>query len=709
MAVMLAAALSQAIVPRAVLEPPDTDPCALFETAEAKAMPVPRRLTAEDLVEIADIGRALPDPAPSPFGISPDGGLVAFLVQRANPEVNAYCQRLLVVPSDGTGPPHEIARGGDYIRADFRLRNFPSVMAGWAKTITPRWSPDGSRIAFLRRANGTTQVWLADPRGAGQPARATELPVDVDDFAWSADGKALVVATRPGIRRQARAIAREARAGFLFDARFSPQLAGRPIPVEPLETRYSIVDLASGSARPATDDEAALIGPVPRSSGPPPGARGYAEGPDGAAAWLEPVHPERLIGPMRTVVRAADGTRRACEGDSCEGIQQLWWAADGTLFALRRTGWAQSRTALLRWDLQRKAPRQVLISDDVFIGCAPWRDELICTREGSVRPRRLVAIDMTSGRERVVYDPNPAFGSIRLGPVERLRFRNAFGAESYADLVLPPNHAPGQRHPLVVVQYISHGFLRGGTGDEVPIQLLAARGFAVLSFARPDFVPEALGARTEAELRLANRKDWIDRRRVQSSLERAIALAIASGSVDPARMGISGFSDGSSTVQWALIHSDLFKVVAIGSCCEDMYSFALAAGPAFADFVREMGYRYFEPGTEAFWTPMSLVQHVDEIDEPILIQAADSEYEGGLDVFEAFRHRGKAIELHVFEDETHYKWQPAHRLAIYQRYFEWFEFWLMHRTNCAPDKAEQYRRWTAMRDAPAARELHCSR
>ncbi|MEP2165134.1 MAG: prolyl oligopeptidase family serine peptidase, partial [Nisaea sp.] len=194
---------------------------------------------------------------------------------------------------------------------------------------------------------------------------------------------------------------------------------------------------------------------------------------------------------------------------------------------------------------------------------------------------------------------------------------------------------------------------------------------------------------------------------VQSSLEIALELAIETGAVDAGRMGMSGFSDGGSTVQWALINSDLFQVASMGSCCEDMYSYPTAAGPRFTNFVRAMGYRHFEPGTEEFWKPMSLILNVDTVDVPILIQTGDSEYEGGLDVIETYSHRGRAIELYVLENETHVKWQPAHRQAIYERSTEWFEFWLMDRINCDPARAQQYRRWSEMEGAPSPEELQC--
>jgi len=707
MSLALAAALSQSIVPRVDLPPPQEDPCAGFEEAEDLSGSGQRAFTLDDQVRMADIGRANPVGAARAFGVAPDGEHIAFVVKRANPEANGYCQRLMIATMDGSGAAVEVDRGGEFIRDDFRLRDFPAIMGGWDRPNPPRWSPNGSQIGYLKRLNGSTQVWLVDPDRTVPPRQATALPDNVDSFAWTNDGTALIVATRPGIRIQSEAIAREAAEGFLFDERFSPQFADRPIPTGQLETHYSYVSLADGEVRVASSQETRLLsGEAPE--GLPDRPRAYAENGDGVAAWLEPSEPTRLISPTRLVVAWPDGNRIVCEQMACEGIRELWWASDGaSLLALQATGWANSQTAILRWKLGEAQPRQTLLTEDALVGCMVVGGELLCGREGFGQPRRLVAIDVVTGAERLVHDPNPQLEDRTFGTVERLRFRNAFGAQSYADLVLPPDHQAGQRHPLVVVQYTSVGFLRGGTGDEVPIHPLANRGFAVLSFDRPDFSAAALGATTEEELTRANRANWIDRRRVHSSLETAISLAIDTGAVDPARMGISGFSDGGSTVQWALINSELFRVASMGSCCEDMYSYPLAAGPRFTDFVRAMGYRHFEPGSEEFWKPMSLILNVDDVDVPILIQTGDSEYEAGLDVFETYSHRGRPIELYVLEDETHIKWQPTHRQAIYRRSVEWFEFWLMQRIDCDPAKAGQYARWLAMDGAPAREDLRC--
>lgn len=704
---LLLAAAIQPIVPAPVSAPSEIDPCAGFAgpTREDRSI---RTMTVDDLVAIADIGPAIGEHNARAIGISPDGHRIAFVVKQANPQANAYCQRLLVVSASGRGRTVELERGGAYLQADFPLRDFSVVRAGWDKPNPPRWSPDGSRIAYLRREGATTQVWIVDPDGVAPSRQATALPDDVDDFAWTSNGRAIVVATRPGIRAAARAIAEEGTRGYLFDERFSPQFAGHPIPTGPMPQEHTVVSLSDGSTRPASDAERALLEPASHAS-LPASARSYRQGPGGRSAWLEPKYPDRILSPTRLVVADPNGRRRVCERASCDGILDMWWSGDGRVLVMQqRTGWARSETALLRWAEGDSAPRRIFSTEDLLIGCDRLGHELVCGREGSTQPRRLVAIDTRNGAERVIHDPNARLRTMDYGRVQRFRFRNAYGVESFADLVLPPGHREGQRHPLVVVQYSSRGFLRGGTGDEVPIHPLAARGFAVLSFQRPGLLPEAYRARNEIETRTLFADPWADRRQVLSSLEMAVALSIATGAVDPDRLGIDGFSDGAATVQFALVNTDLFKVATFGTCCADKTAQPLAAGPRFTDYLRAMGFRYFEDGGDEFWKPMSMLENVDRIRAPILIQASDSEYEGALDVFETFTRRGKAVEIFVFPDETHYKWQPAHRQAIYERNIDWFEFWLAKKMDCTPSKAEQYRRWQAVPGAPRRSELQCS-
>lgn len=705
----IAAALlaAQAVLPLTLPKAPPIDPCPAFDHAAKPAASGQRKITVRDQATMADIGRSDPFDAASPFGVSPDGKQIAFVVRRGNPEANAFCQRLVVMPLDASAAPHEIDRGGAFIRPTFSMRAFPALRAGWAKVITPRWSPDGKTVAYLKREHGNTQVWGAAADGSASARQLTDLPDDVDDFAWDADGKGLVAASRPGLREQTAAIDREAREGFLFDARFSPQFASRPIPRKSIETVFTHVDLATGAMREASRQEAEPVhpGPIP---GSPAAALLYTKGPKGATAWTEAKNPGKLIARTRIVLKASDGGSETCASEACEGAQHVWWDDDGALLILQKTGWARSQTALLRWMPGTPKPRQLFITDDAFSGCAKAAREILCMREGSTQPRRLVALDPATGKQRVVYDPNPEFHALKLGKAIRFHLRNAYGAESVADLVLPPDHRPGERHPLVFVQYTSYGFLRGGTDDEVPIQVLAAHGFAVLSFNDPDFTDAQRQARNAAEIERLSYSRWQMQRSIESSLELAVKKAIATGTVDPARMGISGFSGGTSTTQWALINSDLFKVASMGACCEDLWLFPAEAGWDFEDSTRAAGYHWFDPQNKAHMKPMSLIENVDKIKAPILVQVGDSEYRIGLDTLAVFRLHHKPIEMYVFENEPHFKWQPAHRFAMYRRVTQWFDFWLRRRKDCSPAFAAQYARWEKMAGAPPEDSLTCN-
>lgn len=173
MSLALAAALSQSIVPRVDLPPPQEDPCAGFEEAEDLSGSGQRAFTLDDQVRMADIGRANPVGAARAFGVAPDGEHIAFVVKRANPEANGYCQRLMIATMDGSGAAVEVDRGGEFIRDDFRLRDFPAIMGGWDRPNPPRWSPNGSQIGYLKRLNGSTQVWLVDPGGLAMELRCS--------------------------------------------------------------------------------------------------------------------------------------------------------------------------------------------------------------------------------------------------------------------------------------------------------------------------------------------------------------------------------------------------------------------------------------------------------------------------------------------------------------------------------------------------------
>ena len=107
--------------------------------------------------------------------ISPDGDWVAYTVTSIDAERDSNNNDLWMTSWDGA--------------RTVQLTHTPE------SEHTPRWSPDGRRLAFLSgraEAKGTDQLWLLD-RDGGEAECVTDLAGGVSDFAWSPDAKRLVL------------------------------------------------------------------------------------------------------------------------------------------------------------------------------------------------------------------------------------------------------------------------------------------------------------------------------------------------------------------------------------------------------------------------------------------------------------------------------------------------------------------------------------
>lgn len=654
-----------------------------------------RPVTAEDLASLRDIGQ--PDaaliPPESPLAVSPDGGRLAFVITQPVPGTNAWCRALVVMDVRPGAQPRIIDRGGEYMMLSYPLRGF-MVHSGYPDLVVPAWSPDGRMIAYRKRMDGRTQAWVVAADGSG--ARAVgRFDADVEAADWSADGHRLIVALRPGLAEQEQRIASEASRGFVYDDRFAPNDAARPALAGPEPRELLAVDLASGRIAKAGPGDARRMSPDF-----PPGvpATLVASSASGSRAWLAP-EASSIASPMRVHAQTADGRTVTCRAEACRGsIPSLLWVGGAVVFT-RREGWASESMSLFRWVPGQAAPRRIVSGGDLIQGCAAAGKRLVCLVENAVTPRRVEAIDLADGDRQVLFDPNPEFQSLRLGEIRRLRYRNSLGFKVRGDLVLPPGYKGG-RLPLVVVQYHSQGFLRGGTGDDYPIHAFAAQGIAVLSLERPRDVASLDPAATTAEaINAANQQGWAEKRSLLSAIETGVNEAIRLGIADPQRIGITGLSDGATTAAFALINSHMFAAAAISSCCLDPNTAMTYGGPRWAESLREMGYPPVTRADPDFWKPMSLAMNAGRVRVPLLMQLADREYLLALEAWTALKDHGKPVEMYVFADEYHYKWQPAHRLAVYKRSLDWFAFWLAGRRDPDPGKADQYRRWEAMKRA----------
>lgn len=653
-----------------------------------------RPLQPEDLVRLRDIGPEDAEDFATPlFTVSPDGKRVAFQLRQADTEHNSYCLAMVVMDLVPGARPIVVDEGGNVLLLKIDNAGMADFPTGIPEVVTPRWAPDGRWIAFLKSDGGTTQVWRASADGSGSAALTHSLD-DVVDFRIGAEGKSIVFATRPGLRKAWQAIEREGLSGYHYDNRWAAVDGNHPFPAPPIARQVHVLDLVTGGVRNATSAEAAMLAvndTLIATAGAP------AHGPKGARVWVSATTLSGGAQRSALHVRLPDGSVVACQKDECEGAEHPWYLARGSRVRFfRREGWADASTAIYEWNPASGSVRRLYVTDDVLASCEPSGEDLLCLRESSLVPRRLEQLDPVTGARRLLFDPNPEFSRLTLGQVRRLHWRNSFGLEAIGDLLLPVGYHPGKRYPMVVVQYQTRGFLRGGTGDEYPIQAFANRGYAVLSVQRPINVAIARGAKTFHEGDRLNLLGFADDRSTFSSVETGVRMAIAQGIADPHRLGITGLSNGATTVVWALLHSSLFSAAAMSSCCFDT-TLAMRVGPATAKEYREDGYPGMLERNSPFWRDLSLSTNARRIRTPILLQLADFEYINALESYTALREAGAPIDMFVFPGEHHNKSQPAHRLAVYRRSLDWFDYWLRGIRSKAPDRQVELRHWDELR------------
>jgi dipeptidyl aminopeptidase/acylaminoacyl peptidase len=677
---------------------PATADCADLMPPAPSAVAAKRPIEAVDLIRLRDFGqldqRLVGEQA---FAVSPDRKRVAVQLRRATPDLKGYCVGTFILDAKAGARPRLIDMGTEVILWKLEIAGLEELHYGPPDVITPRWSPDGRWIAYRKSENGRVQVWRVAADG-GPTSQVTEAASDVVDFDWLPSSDGIVFKTRPGVAAQKAAIEKEGPGGWHYDRRFYPQGGFTPRVTSPVETAYLVKPFA-GTVRPAIAQETGIVD-AHRTGADSNPVLSVEDPRHGGRAWLESVDPGGYFSPVRLKARFGQ-VERDC-GTTCSKVQDLWWTPKGDLVFVNLEGVNWGTLAFYRWRRTDKAPGLLFRTTDRLIGCHTIDDRrMLCAHEASTTPRRLVFLEVATGRMQEVLNANPELDSVALAPATRLEWKDRFGNETYGDLVLPLDHKPGERHPLVVVQYTSQGFLRGGTGDEAPIQLLARRGYAVLSFQRPYDKMAQIKASTMSEFYAKYNKDWAGRRGIVASLEAGVAKVVDLGVADPRQVAITGLSDGAVTAEFALVNTRLFSAAMLSTCCYASHFREWLGGFGYSELTSEMGEPGLnDPGHDAYWKQVSLGMNARSLDVPILINAGEYELLGAIPEYAALREAGKPVEMYVYPGEGHIKFVPLHRLAVYERTLDWFDYWLAGKRDPSPAKQEQYRTWDALPRPP---------
>lgn len=662
-------------------------------------------ITARRLVDVADFS----DPV-----MSSDGRKVAFRVERASIERNTYDSEWYVEDVDGAALPRRIADGGVPLRDS----------AGVSTPGLAVWSPDGRWIFYRALLNGRVDVWRAATDGSdAEPV--THDQANVRSFSLSPDGRYLKYSV--GATRDETIAAEQAEydrgihidktvpigqglyhSGYVDGRLATLRFTGNWFVLRPLlgnaADRWKVVDLATGTVRdlapsdvpvapPAASEFAHGFGVLLKAVPEPNGSRitlltrvGKTGGDQDESSEVLSVLPNRA---------ARHATK--CVDDLCTGkqITDLQWrpGSDEVLFTVTypHDGGVQS---IFRWNIDTGAVRLVVRTHGLIGGggryslgsCSAAHAVMLCVTSAADQPPRLERVDLETGERRVLFDPNAALAQdlAKEAPARLLRWTDSKGRE-FTGQYFPARTSARSPSPLFINYYSCEGFVRGGIGDEYPLSILPEDGIATLCINEPrGFTVDAVARHDQG----------------RAAVEGVVDLLASRGEIDRTKVGMGGLSFGGAVALWTATESQLLAAVSVSSpvITPNYYLFNSLRGLGFTDQLKEYWGLGAPDATPARWRALSPAFKVNRVHAPILFQNTEAEYLYGLEYMLPLIRTHRA-DLYVFPNEPHLKYQPRHKLAVYERNIDWFRFWLQGVEDPNPEKADQYVHWKQMKAA----------
>lgn len=184
-----------------------------------------------------------------------------------------------------------------------------------------------------------------------------------------------------------------------------------------------------------------------------------------------------------------------------------------------------------------------------FIAAGPKRpSELYYLAPGAAEPKRLTNF-------------NDDIANLDLAPSRELNWHNG-GFEEDGVLTYPLGYQSGKKYPLVLVIHGGPTIGASTTAFNPLVQILAARGFFVL---QPNYRASDNLGYAYADAIVGDNPSF----GAGSDCYAAAEAAIATGMIDPARIGASGWSGGGWMTSWLITHYALFKAAVTGAAVDD--------------------------------------------------------------------------------------------------------------------------------------------
>jgi len=649
--------------------------------------------------------------------ISPDGSQIVYTQTIVDAETKEYRSKLYTVATDGISNPRPFT-------------------GGTRRDTTPRWSPDGTHVAFVSDRSGENQIWML-PLAGGEATQLTRMRHGASNPRWSPDGS--MIAFVAGMKsddcmdkmltpmskaeKEARDKHKKEHAMIVDSVRYRFDAMGY---FEGINSHIWVLNIADGSIIRVTegDYQHADFAWSPCGSKIVLAANRNEDA--DLITWNSDIWTvsasgsdmQKLTatnGPCSNPVWSPDGSKIAYLGHlrECYGatISRIWlvnagggeptcltagfdygFGESGSTDMTHTAGsslplvWMPCGTKLLsvsnyhgrtqHYTIALDGKVELLVGGDCNtygISLSADGKTIAISWNNHDIANEISVIRLPEREEKLLTDTNPWLRDVNLARTEEFWCKGDEGWDLQGWLMKPLDWQEGVKYPLILnIHGGPHNIYGFGFSHQFHTQ--AAAGYYVM-YLNPRG-GQGYGQKFQAGVNRAyGEGDYRD-------LMAAVDYIIANHpGVDESRLGVTGASYGGFMTNWIVSHTDRFKTAVTVASISNWISF-------FG--VSDIGYHFCENqhGADPFsdfdyLVRISPLTHVKNITTPLLIVHSEQDYrcpiEQAEQLFVALKKLGRETRLLRFNNSSHTMARtgpPALRVDQHTHIMEWFAKYL---------------------------------